>query len=199
MDAFVGEIRAVPFRFAPYGWFDCDGTLYQIRAYQALYSLLGIRYGGDGKTTFAVPDLRGRIPIANTNPSYFGKQMGSPVVSLDTNVLPGHSHTAKLLASDNTDYIKPSIKTSAATGKTGQNPGGGYLCSTSAGNKTYTTPSATGLSLGGTALTISNYTGTIALNGAGTPSNQLQPINITPPYVAMRYIIAWSGIYPVRP
>jgi microcystin-dependent protein len=62
MDPFVGEIRLVPFNFAPKGWAICAGQLLPINQNQALFALLGTTYGGDGRTTFALPDLRGRIP-----------------------------------------------------------------------------------------------------------------------------------------
>jgi len=62
-EPFIGEIRMVGFTYAPEGWADCDGRLLQIAQYQALYALLGTTYGGDGRTTFGLPDLRGRVPI----------------------------------------------------------------------------------------------------------------------------------------
>ena len=60
---FVGQLSAVAFNFAPVGWLDCDGQLLQIAEYETLYTLLGTTYGGDGETTFALPDLRGRVPL----------------------------------------------------------------------------------------------------------------------------------------
>jgi microcystin-dependent protein len=68
MDPFIGEIRLVPFNFAPRGWAICEGQLLPINQNQALFALLGTTYGGDGRTTFALPDLRGRIPIGAGQP-----------------------------------------------------------------------------------------------------------------------------------
>ena len=62
-EPYVGEIRLFPYTFAPNGWFDCDGRLLSIAEYEVLFTLLGTTYGGDGATTFALPDLRGRVPV----------------------------------------------------------------------------------------------------------------------------------------
>ncbi|MCR6633045.1 MAG: tail fiber protein [Magnetospirillum sp.] len=63
-DPYIGQIELFAFSFAPFGWHFCDGTLMQVGQFQALYSLLSTRYGGDGRTTFGLPDLRGRTPAA---------------------------------------------------------------------------------------------------------------------------------------
>jgi len=69
MDPFIGQIQIFPFGFAPYGWQLCNGALLLVTQNQALFSLLGYRYGGNGSTTFAVPDLRNAIPYPNPNPT----------------------------------------------------------------------------------------------------------------------------------
>ena len=97
-DPFLGEIKAVPFDFLPQGWMFCEGQLLQINQHQALFSLLGTTYGGNGTTNFALPDLRGRVPIgAGQGPGLPNYQLGdvvgnaSPVLSVAN--LPVHSHT----------------------------------------------------------------------------------------------------------
>lgn len=97
MDPFIGEIRLVPFNFAPKGWAICAGQMLPINQNQALFALLGTTYGGDGRTTFALPDLRGRIPIGAGQPpdgsDYpLGATGGQETVELTTGQLPGHSH-----------------------------------------------------------------------------------------------------------
>ena len=97
MDPFIGEIRLVPFNFAPRGWALCAGQLLPINQNQALFSLLGTEYGGDGRTTFALPDLRGRVPLGAGQPvtgsSYaLGATGGQETVKLTTGQLPGHAH-----------------------------------------------------------------------------------------------------------
>lgn len=97
-EAFIGEIRLFSMAKPPAGWHVCDGTLLNIQANQALYSLLGIHYGGDGKTTFALPDLRGRVPVgvgrsAATGNSYqIGQNGGKESVTLTAANLPQHTH-----------------------------------------------------------------------------------------------------------
>jgi microcystin-dependent protein len=97
MDPFIGEIRLVPYNFAPKGWALCAGQLLPINQNQALFALLGTTYGGDGRTTFALPDLRGRVPVGAGQPAVgsdypLGATGGQETVELTTPQLPGHSH-----------------------------------------------------------------------------------------------------------
>ena len=94
---YVGEILAVGFNFAPYGWALCEGQILPISQYTALFSLLGTTFGGDGKTTFALPDLRGRSPIgADQGPglSFYnvGDTGGEETVTLQVSQMPAHTH-----------------------------------------------------------------------------------------------------------
>lgn len=98
LDPFLGEIKAVPFNFAPQGWALCEGQLLSINQNQALFALLGTTYGGNGTTTFALPDLRGRTPIGAGHapglPNYpLGTQVGGAQIVLTEAQLPRHSHT----------------------------------------------------------------------------------------------------------
>jgi microcystin-dependent protein len=97
MEPFIGEIRLVPFNFAPKGWAICAGQLLPINQNQALFALLGTTYGGDGRTTFALPDLRGRVPVgagqAAAGSDYpLGATGGEETVALKTRQLPSHGH-----------------------------------------------------------------------------------------------------------
>lgn len=96
-EPFIGEIRMVAFNFAPRGWALCNGQLLSIRDNQALFSLIGTTYGGDGRTTFALPDLRGRVPLhtgQGQETSYYrlGESRGQEQVSLEVEELPAHQH-----------------------------------------------------------------------------------------------------------
>jgi microcystin-dependent protein len=91
-DPFLAEIRMVGFSFAPRGWAFCDGQLLPINQNEALFSLLGTIYGGDGRTTFALPDLRGRTPIHFGNGYTQGRKDGRETHTLDTSQMPEHSH-----------------------------------------------------------------------------------------------------------
>jgi len=92
-DPFLGEIRVFGGTFAPVGWVSCNGQLLSIAENDTLYSLLGTTYGGDGQTTFGVPDLRGRMPI-HVGPQYqLGQAAGAETVTLVASQLPAHTHT----------------------------------------------------------------------------------------------------------
>ena len=91
-DSFIGEIRMFAGDYAPEGWAICDGSLQNINTNQALFALIGTTYGGDGQNTFALPDLRGRIPIHNGNGTTLAEQGGVERVTLQPNELPAHSH-----------------------------------------------------------------------------------------------------------
>ncbi|MFN3559088.1 MAG: phage tail protein [Brevundimonas sp.] len=97
-EPFVGEIRMFGFGRIPNGWLACDGSLQSIAEYEVLYVLLGTTYGGDGQNSFALPDLRGRVPLhQGTGPGLstrvLGERSGTEQVTLLTLNLPGHNHT----------------------------------------------------------------------------------------------------------
>ena len=96
-EPFVGEIRMFAGNFAPRGWAFCDGQLLAVTQNDALFSLLGTIYGGDGRTTFGLPDLRGRIPIhagsgPGLSPRRLGAKAGAEKVTLTVNQMPSHTH-----------------------------------------------------------------------------------------------------------
>lgn len=97
-EPFIGEIRMFAGTFAPRGWATCDGQLLAVGSNDALFSLIGTFYGGDGRTTFGLPDLRGRIPIhmgtgPGLSPRNIGSKSGSERVTVTVNQLPPHTHT----------------------------------------------------------------------------------------------------------
>ncbi|MCH9697603.1 MAG: tail fiber protein [Gammaproteobacteria bacterium] len=98
-DPFLAEINMFAGNFAPRGWAQCDGTLLSIELNQSLFSLLGNDFGGDGRTSFALPDMRGRVPIhagqgTNLTNRSLGVMGGAETVTLDVSQIPNHSHTA---------------------------------------------------------------------------------------------------------
>jgi microcystin-dependent protein len=94
-EPFLAEIRAFAFNFPPNGWATCDGQLLPINQNQSLFSILGTTYGGDGRTSFALPDLRGRAPL-HFDPSHpLGKKSGEETHSLSVNEIPPHVHGAQ--------------------------------------------------------------------------------------------------------
>jgi microcystin-dependent protein len=124
---FVGEIRIFAGNFAPVGWMFCDGQLLPISENETLFQLIGTTYGGDGETTFALPDLRGRLPLHQGNGFVIGQAAGAEDVTLTVNQMPAHSHPAVATTNQGTQG----------------NPGGNVL-SNSQGAKPYIEDAPTG-------------------------------------------------------
>jgi microcystin-dependent protein len=114
---FIGEIRYVGFNFAPVDWQVCDGALLPISEYETLFNLIGTTFGGDGQSTFALPDLRGRVAVHQGQGLVLGEQSGAETVTLSTEEIPSHSH---------------SINVASAIGNTPA-PGGNVFAASSAG------------------------------------------------------------------
>lgn len=93
-EPFLGEIRLYPYGFTPAGWAACNGQTLPINSNQALFSILGIMYGGDGVTNFALPDLRGRVPVHVGNGITQGQKSGEEAHALTVAEMPAHTHTA---------------------------------------------------------------------------------------------------------
>ena len=170
-DPFVGEIRFVAFNFAPTGWAKCEGQLVPISQNTALFSLLGTTYGGDGRTTFALPDLRGRVPLGPgqgpglTNRD-LGETGGAEQVTLTQSQIPPHSHPAMASSSE---------------GNTTSPAGNALAGLRNKGIYTTASPDAT---LSGQ---------TIGVAGGGQPHENM------PPFLGLNCIIALQGIYPSQP
>lgn len=119
MEPFIGMIIAFGGNFAPRGWAKCDGTLLSVSENQALFSILGTTYGGDGRTTFGLPDLRGRVPMhygsgPGLTPRSLGEKDGSETVTLNVNNLPPHNHGIR--ASEEPNSTDPNGRLIAQTG-----------------------------------------------------------------------------------
>lgn len=121
-EPFLSEIKMCAFNFAPTGWTTCDGQLMQIQQNQALYALIGITYGGNGTTTFQIPDLRGRVPLQFSASYTLGISSGNENVTLLANQTPGHIHA---------------LQANSAVA-TVQTPGGNMLAQSLSGYQAYT-------------------------------------------------------------
>ncbi len=100
MDEFIGTIKLFGFNFAPNGWALCNGQLMRIAENSALFSLLGTTYGGDGRTTFALPNLQGRVPIHQGNNHVIGEMGGAEEVTLTISQMPTHTHVGRINATE---------------------------------------------------------------------------------------------------
>lgn len=191
MDAFIGEVRAFPYTFAPEGWLLCDGTLYSINQYTPLYILLGTTYGGDGKNTFGVPNLQGRTVIGvGQGPGLQnvtkGQQLGASQVALKSaSQLPAHTHALV------EEIISVSAGTSNMTAKPTANsswlsrpvqvtgPTAGKLINS------YIKPAA------GITADTPLHPDSIGYNAGGSQGHENRQ-----PYLTMVYCISWNGTFP---
>ena len=170
---FVAEIRIFPFNFAPTGWAMCNGQLLPISQNTALFSLLGTTYGGDGKSTFGLPNLQGSAPLhPGQGPGLslrdLGEIGGEQNVTLISSEMPAHSHSARGLA-----------------GAGGQGPSGNtWAEANQRGISTYIPSSAQNVQMSPQAL---------SLSGGSLPHNNMMP------YLTLNFCIAMQGVFPPRP
>lgn len=169
MDPYIGTIAFFGFNFAPRGWATCQGQLMSISQNTALFSLLGTMYGGDGRTTFALPDLQGRFPMGQGQgpglPNYGqGQAGGSPQTTLTQNNLPAHTHAVGTAAQP--------------TSKSPQ----GNVPAVSTGGAAYG-PAVDGGAMNGSMI---------------QPAGGSQPFSTMPPYLVGNWCIALEGVYPSR-
>ena len=169
-DQFVAEIRIFPFNFAPAGWQQCNGQLLAISQYSALFSLLGVQYGGNGTSNFALPNFQGRVPVhqgtgAGLSAYTVGEAAGTPTVTLLSNQIPAHNHS---FSGDPTTKKEVTNIGNAA-------PAG-------AGNPAYST-AAPNTTMAATML---------SLVGGNLPHDNMQP------YLTLNFCIALQGIFPPR-
>jgi microcystin-dependent protein len=169
-DPFLAEIRIFGFNFPPKGWAFCDGQIMPISQNTALFSLLGTTYGGDGKSTFALPDMQGNVPMhpgqgQGLSLRDLGEMGGSQTVTLLTTEIPAHSHTLRGVENDPT-FFTP----------IGNIPAGI--------NQMYVTGSAPNTTMAPQSL---------AIAGGSQPHNNLMP------YLTLNFCIALQGVFPQRP
>lgn len=169
-EPFVGEIRMFAGNFAPRGWAFCDGQLLAVSQNDALFSLLGTIYGGDGRTTFGLPDLRGRIPIhAGTGPGLsprrLGAKFGTEEETLTVNELPSHGHS---YSGTNNDASRTS-------------PAGSFPAKSTAD-----------LYKAGNAVKVNMSTDALDHTGGSRAHGNLMP------FICINYIVSLFGIYPSR-
>jgi microcystin-dependent protein len=171
MEPFVGEIKMFAGNFAPRGYALCDGQLLQVSQNDALFSLLGTIYGGDGRTTFGLPDLRGRLPVhAGSGPGLTPRNLGSSfgAENVTMTVPQMHAHEHDIVAT--TDFAS-------------DNDPAGNLPATAAGENLYDATSETVVALDGA---------TISATGSGHSMQNIMP------FQCVNFIIALVGIYPSR-
>lgn len=174
-ESFIGEIRMFAGNFAPRGWAFCDGQLLAVSGNDALFSLLGTNYGGDGRTTFGLPEMRGRIPIhqgsgPGLSPRLLGAKAGQEKVTLTVNQLAAHTHSAQC-----TDGAG-----------TSNSPQGNIWAGVAAGVAYSSDPPVT------SSTPLAAKADAISVAGESQSHTNLQP------FVCVNFIISLVGIFPSR-
>ncbi len=186
-DAYVGEIMMIGGSYCPRGTVLADGRLLAIGDFPALFSLFGTMYGGNGQTSFGVPDLRSRVPVgigagAGLMTVTQGQMAGSETTVLTQGQLPMHSHSAVSQASSALNATTETTDTTSPNGsRLGELPGGSAYASSGAFDAALEDGSVT-----------TTVTTTIGSTGGS------QPVSLVQPYLGMRYCVAVTGIYPPR-
>jgi len=194
----VGEIRGFAGNFAPRAWAFCMGQVIQISTNIALFSIIGTTYGGDGRTTFMLPDLRGRIPISRgtgpgLSPKALGARDGIEEVTMNTLTMAYHTHFSTVSATspqfkvsnaDATDSVPTSRQSAIAA--PGSNPGRGFVGTLGFNDATPTVP------LHPNSIGITGAAVTLAPTGAN------QKINNVMPSLCINMVICLQGVYPSR-
>ena len=172
-DPFLAEIRIFPFNFPPKGWAFCDGQLLPISQNTALFALLGTSYGGNGKSTFALPNLQGSVPLHHgqgigLSQRVIGEASGTSTVTLTQSQMPAHTHIVRASPDPGDNSV----------------PGSGISLAGSSGGSIYnaSNPALTPMA-----------TQALALTGGSQPHNNLMP------YLALNFCIALQGVFPRRP
>jgi microcystin-dependent protein len=185
-EGFIGEIRLFAGNFEPRGWAFCNGQILSIAQNTALFSILGTMYGGNGQTTFALPDLRGRVPVGpgqgpGLSNKDIGESAGTETNTLTIQQLPAHSHT-----------FSGTIKATSEAGNT-SNPTGAYPAKAEVVlSRTETKENNAYKNTSNTAMAADALTGTVGNTGQNQSVNNMQP------YLGLHYIICLEGVFPAR-
>jgi len=184
VDPFLGQINAVGFNFAPRGWALCDGQLLPISQNTALFSLLGTTFGGDGRTTFGLPDLRGRSMVhVGNGPGLssfrWGQRGGAEQHVLTTGQMPNHGH----LLTNGTANVKVGATTGDAINEA-DNGGNGLVDG--------------GIDMYAESPTTTNFIGGVEISGKTNNEGGSQAFQLRNPYLAVYQCIAMTGVFPSR-
>jgi|SRR5579862_170444 len=176
-DQYLGEIRAFGFNFAPIGWAQCNGQLMSITQNTALFSLLGTNFGGNGTTTFGLPNLSGAVPMhwgdgAGLSSYSIGEDAGAPAETITVAQMPAHSHAVQVAEA-----------TRGSTGEETANPGPTAWLGLSSPANAYVKTGTANVQLAANAI---------------SPSGGSQPHQNMQPFLTLNFCIALTGVFPPR-
>lgn len=190
----IGEIKTVSFSTVPTGWAKCDGQLLTISEYETLYNLIGTTYGGDGVTTFALPNLQGRTIIHNDSSFPLGLSGGTIKNTLTENNLPAHNHAVGSLAASHN--LTGTVRLNEEDGVTDEPTGASFGVIQTTGPDDvvpYNFLLADTLMVSGNV----QIDGTVSLSGTTADTGDASPVDNMQPYVSMNIIIALEGLDPL--
>lgn len=211
MEPFIGEISYVGFNFAPTGWAQCDGQILSISQNSALFALLGTTYGGNGTTTFALPDMRGKVAMhqgQHPGGSMFtmGQTGGVENMTLTVNNMPAHNHPATATSTSTSAVAPGATATStlkAANSDANQKNASGNSLANAKGTGVAYSASAPDVNMNAasieTTLSGLNIATTTSTNVSIGNTGNSQPFSIMQPYTTVNCIIATEGVFPSRP
>ena len=194
MDYYMAEVVMFAFDWAPANFASCNGSMLPINQFAALYSLLGTKFGGDGRVTFGLPDLRGRLSVgmgqgSGLTPRNFADKIGAEQVTLNTSTLPAHSHTVQEKTAGQTITVNANSNATPDKNK----PQGAYWAKAQSGTTVtpnYSSTHDTTMASDAVQLAVGN----LATSSAGDGN----PFELYQPSLVLNYCICMEGIYPTR-
>ena len=208
-EPYIGEISMFAGTFAPHGWAFCDGQLLNISQHSTLFSLLGTTYGGDGRFTFGLPDLRGRVPIhagTGSRLSHYqlGQSDGAESVTLRTSQMPKHTHSATFTSKES-EPLTANATIKAKNGKGDKEKADGNYLATGEAKSGIDIYNIEGGYSTTADTTMNSQAVEIEITGGGNngdvtvgDTGDSKPVPVIQPFLAINYIIALQGVYPSR-
>jgi microcystin-dependent protein len=213
MDGYLGTIMMCGLNFAPRNWVTCEGQSMSIQQNAALYSLLGVAFGGDARNTFGIPDLRGRVPVGTgrgpnlTNRDigkFFGMEASNQTLTLNQNQMPVHTHSLNEKESGKSFNVSSSATLyGSKTQSNAQTPENAFFAPTTSGPKKYESYATTQDTTMNSAAVDVKTSGTLnvtnlEIGSAGGTQPITFPIQLAQPSLVLRFVICTSGLYPSR-
>ncbi|MBI9068859.1 MAG: phage tail protein [Salinivirgaceae bacterium] len=206
MEGTIGEVKIFAGNFAPRTWAYCEGQLMDVSQHTSLFSVLSNIYGGDGRTNFKLPDLRGRVPVgvgtgSGLTPITLGQLGGTQNHILSTNEMPQHTHTAQATASSVSVGGTATAVMNVSTEECEERSPDNRVLGPSSSSDMYQDTATAGKTLKSDAITVDTSALTVDVSGlsvAVNPAGGSQTFSIMQPYLGMHWIICLDGLYPSR-
>lgn len=196
MEGYIGEIKMFAGTFAPLNWAFCSGQLLGISSNSAIYSVIGTIYGGDGRTYFALPDFRGRMPMhAGTGPRLtprrIGQYGGAEITRLTVDQLPSHTHVATINGGTGNAHVQ--VNAYQGSGDE-SSPNENYWAGPTSGGSNFASTTNTSMAADAVQVHVDIMEGNVRVGNTGLGNS----VDIVSPFAVVNYIICLKGIFPTR-